>query len=152
MGQITKSIIVKGDVAQIYGLWANPENFPRFMKYIRSVESTGPITSHWVMNGPLGLKVDWNAEMTRMELNQRIAWNSKDADGLVTTSGQVLFRSLPKDEVEVTVTVKFSPPAGKAGEALAKLLANPEERLEEDLRNFKAYVESMPSHSTVGRR
>lgn len=147
MGQVTKSVIVKGDVTQIYGLWSNFENFPLFMKYIRSVEPTGPNTSHWVMDGPLGIKVDWNAEMTRDDANRRIAWNCKDAKGSVTTSGQVLFQPLPQGETGVTVTMRYSPPAGKAGEAVAALFARPEERLQEDLRNFKAYAEKTPSHS-----
>jgi uncharacterized membrane protein len=149
MGQVTKSVIVKGDVPQIYDLWSNFENFPRFMKYIRAVEPTDPNTSHWVMDGPLGIKIDWNAEMTRDDMNQRIAWNSKDADGLVTTSGQVMFQPLPQGETEVTVTMHYSPPAGKAGEAVARLFAKPEERLLEDLRNFKAYAEKLPSHTTL---
>ena len=34
---ITKTIIVKSDVATAYNLWANFENFPHFMKYIERV-------------------------------------------------------------------------------------------------------------------
>jgi uncharacterized membrane protein len=148
MGQVTKSVIVKGDVTQIYGLWSDFENFPQFMKYIRAVKPTGPNTSHWVMDGPLGIKIDWNAEMTRDEANRRIAWNSKDAKGTLTTSGQVMFQPLPQGETGVTVTMHYSPPAGKAGEAVAMLFAKPGERLQEDLRNFKAYAEKLPSHNT----
>lgn len=141
--QVTKSIIVKGDISTVYDLWANFENFPNFMKYIKSVTLTGPDTSHWVMAGPAGVNVDWNAEMTRRDENKRIAWSSKDGKGLVTTSGQVTFNSLPQDEIEVTVTLQYVPPAGKAGEVLANLLSDPEQRLGEDLRNFKALVEGM---------
>jgi len=143
MTQVTKSIIVKGEVSHIYNLWANFEQFPHFMKYIKSVTITGPRTSHWVMDGPLGFKVDWNAEMTRLEENKRIAWNSKDAAGIVTTSGQVMFNQLPNNETEVTVTVQYTPPAGKAGEILAKFFAHPDQRLEEDLRNFKYFAEGL---------
>lgn len=141
--QVTKSVTVKGDVAHIYNIWANFEQFPNFMKYIKSVTVTGPRTSHWVMDGPLGFKVDWNAEMTRLEENKRIAWNSKDATGMVTTSGQVLFNTLSNNETEVTVTVLYTPPAGKAGEIVANIFARPEQRLEEDLRHFKAFAEGM---------
>ncbi|MCI0393369.1 MAG: SRPBCC family protein [Chloroflexi bacterium] len=141
--QVTKSIIVKGDISHIYSLWANFENFPNFMRYIKSVTITGPGTSHWVMDGPAGMNVDWNAEMTREEKNKRIAWNSKDHKGMITTSGQVTFNSLPHNETEVTIMVNYTVPAGKAGEFLANLFSNPAHRLEQDLKNFKAYAEGL---------
>ena len=89
------------------------------------------------------MTVEWNAEMTRLEEDKRIAWNSKDMDGTITTSGQVTFNNLPNNETEITVTMQYQPPGGKLGEAVAKLFSNPEERLMEDLRNFKTFVEGM---------
>ena len=139
--QVTKNITVNGNVSHIYNIWANFEQFPHFMKYITSVTLTAPRTSHWVMEGPLGFKVDWYAEMTRLDENKRIGWNSKDASGMITTSGQVIFTQLSDNETDVAVTVQYAPPAGKAGELVAKLFANPEQRLEEDLRNFKRLME-----------
>ena len=147
--QVTKSIIVKAPLPAVYTLWANFENFPRFMKYIKSVTVTGPQTSHWVMQGPMGVNIDWNAELTRQEDNKRIGWSSKDNKGVITTSGQVTFNSLPQGETEITVTVQYAVPAGKAGEAIASLFSNPEERLLEDLRNFKSVVEGMPHRTTT---
>jgi uncharacterized membrane protein len=96
------------------------------------------------MSGPLGSKIEWQAETTRLEQNRRIGWNTKDAEGL-TTSGEVVFTSLPNHETEITVTLQYVPPGGKAGEIIAGLFANPEKRLEEDLRNFKVYAEGMES-------
>ncbi len=141
--QIVKSINVKETAPAVYQLWANFENFPYFMKYVRNVRKTGPKTSHWEIAGPLGMTVEWNAEMTRLEEDKRIAWNSKDMDGTITTSGQVTFNNLPNNETEITVTMQYQPPGGKLGEAVAKLFSNPEERLMEDLRNFKTFVEGM---------
>ncbi|HEX6386714.1 MAG TPA: SRPBCC family protein [Anaerolineae bacterium] len=148
--QVTRSIIVKAPLPAVYNLWANFENFPRFMEYIKSVTMTGSNTSHWVMKGPMGVNVDWNAEVTRLEENKRIGWSSKDNKGFITTSGQVTFNSLPQGETEVTVTVQYDVPAGKAGEAIAALFANPEQRLLEDLRNFKAIAEGMPERAAAG--
>jgi uncharacterized membrane protein len=37
--------------------------------------------------------------------------------------------------------MQYKPPAGKAGEVIASIFSNPEERLKEDLRNFKRYAE-----------
>jgi uncharacterized membrane protein len=141
--KITKSILVEGRAEEIYELWANFENFPYFMKNIKSVKKTGPRTSHWVMNGPLGKSIEWEAETTRLEESKRIAWSTKDRDGDsdITTSGQVTFNQLGDNRTEVTVTLHYVAPTGKVGEMVAQLLANPEKQLEEDLRNFKKYAE-----------
>lgn len=138
--QVTKTIIVKGDVASIYSLWADFENFPHFMKHIKKVTKTGERTSHWTMEVPMAPDVSWDAEITRMEENQRIAWSTKQESD-ITTSGQVTFTAMPNNQTEVTVVMQYSVPGGVVGEAIAKLLTNPEARLAEDLRNFKTYAE-----------
>jgi uncharacterized membrane protein len=94
------------------------------------------------MKGLLGKTIEWEAKTTTLEENKRIAWNSQDG-GDITTSGQVTFNALPNNQVEVTVVLQYVPPAGKVGEAIASLFDNPEAKLEEDLRNFKAYAERM---------
>jgi uncharacterized membrane protein len=139
--QVTESITVLGTVPDIYQIWANFENFPLFMENIKAVRKTGERTSHWVMQGPLGTEVSWDAETTRLDENQRIAWNSKD-NSTVKTSGQVVFAELSNNETQITVTLNYDPPAGAAGEAVAALFANPEGRLKEDLKRFKEFVES----------
>ena len=141
--QVTKTIIVEADVSDVYDLWANFENFPHFMQNITSVTKRGDGTSHWVMEGPLNTTLEWDAETTRMEENKRVGWNTKDDTGDVTTSGQVTFNPLPDNQTEVTVTLKYEPnKAGLAGEVVNALFARPEEKLEEDLRNFKQFAEN----------
>ena len=39
--QTTKTIIVGARVDDAYEAWANFENFPRFMKHVKSVTKTG---------------------------------------------------------------------------------------------------------------
>jgi len=138
--QFKKSIIVQAAPATVYSLWANFENFPHFMENVKKVTKTAGEKSEWEVAGPLGTTVTWEAETTRLDPNQRIAWNTKDNHGL-TTSGEVLFKGLSDGQTEVAVTLQYDAPAGKLGEFLGNLLADPEGRLEEDLQNFKAYAE-----------
>jgi uncharacterized membrane protein len=147
--QIIKNIIVKADVATAYQAWANFENFPHFMKNIKSVQKTGEYTSHWEADGPLGTTVEWDAETTMLEQNKRIAWNSKDDDDSdITTSGQVTFNPLSDQETEISVTMQYVPrKGGAAGTVVAKIFSNPEEQLEEDLRNFKDFIEGRYSRT-----
>lgn len=146
--QVTKNIIVKSNIDDVYTIWANFENFPRFMTYIKSITKTGERSSHWVMKGPLGKDLEWDAETTTLEPNKRIAWNSRDG-GDIKTSGQVTFNQLAQGQTEVTVMLQYVPPAGKLGEFVANLFSDPDKRLEEDLRNFKAYVEQLTKSREV---
>ena len=146
--QFTKQIIVNASVAEAYNAWANFENFPYFMRYIKSVRKTGDRTSHWVMDGPLGKEIEWDAQTTTMEPNDRLAWNSRD-NGDITTSGQVVFKSLANDQTHITVTLQYVPPAGKLSEVVARIFSNPEAQLEEDLANFKEYIEGHRSRTAA---
>ncbi len=139
--RVTESIIIQENVGDVYNLWANFEHFPQFMKYVKSVHSSGN-KSEWQVTGPLGRSLTWEAEMTRQEPNRRIAWSSKDKEGSITTSGQVTFNPISNKETEVTVVLQVTPPA-KIGDALARLFNQPHQQLEEDLRNFKQYAEGM---------
>lgn len=134
-----KNVIVKAPLEKVYTAWATFENFPNFMQHIRSVTKTGDRSSHWVMDGPLHSRLEWDAETTRLEENKRIAWSSTQGD--IKTSGQVTFNALPAEEVEVTVMLRYIPPAGIAGDLFAALFSDPEGKLTEDLRNFKRYIE-----------
>jgi uncharacterized membrane protein len=140
--RFTKTIIVKADARTVFNLWANFENFPHFMKYIERVEKVGPRSSKWHVKGPFGASVVWEAETTRIEPDTRIAWNTKDNKGL-TTSGEVVFADLGNGSTQLNVTFQYDAPAGALGDVVGKIFANPENRVEEDLQNFKEYAESV---------
>ena len=137
--QTTRSVIVKGDASEVFAAWADLESFPSFIKQLTSVTRTGPSTTHWIAQGPLGMQVKWDAETTTYEPGKRIAWRSQHSSE-VRTSGQVTFNQLAGDQTEVTVTFQHSTETlkGKAGQ----MLSNVEGILEEALRHFKAHVEN----------
>lgn len=139
--QVTQSVIVKGEPARIYDLWADFENFPQFMDYVKSVKKRDETHSQWVVEGPLGRNVTWEAEMTRGERGKRIAWSSKDHEGTMTTSGQVTFNELSHGQTEVTVVLQYTPPGGRLGAAVTEIFSDPKKRLDRDLRNFKKLAE-----------
>lgn len=137
--KITKSIIVKGEVKDVFSLWANCENFPFFMKNIKSVRKTGENTSHWIMGSRIGKDLEWDAKITDFQEDKRIGWSSFSGD--IKTSGQVTFTPLDHVETEVTVQVQYIPPVGEIGRMLAHLFENPDERVKEDLKQFKKFAE-----------
>jgi uncharacterized membrane protein len=137
--KVTKSIIVKGDIRDVFLLWSNFENFPFFMRHIKAVQKTGDGNSHWVMGSRVGKDLHWDAKMTDYQENRRIAWASVSGD--IQTSGQVTFAPLDHGETEVTVQVQYVPPGGRMGVMMAHLFENPDKVIMEDLKQFKKYAE-----------
>jgi uncharacterized membrane protein len=137
---VTESIIVKGDASAVYAIWANVANLPQFMNRIKSITPTGDRTSHWIMGDPLSRTLEWDAEITRLEPNRRVAWRSLQG-GDLATSAQVILTPLPHDETAVTVTLQYSPRPDHAGEYAVRLFSDPRGELSADLRRFKGYVE-----------
>lgn len=137
--KITHSLIIKGSPEELYNLWADFEKHPQFSENLKEVRLLDEKVTRWTMKGPLGKDIEWTAEMTRDEAGKRIAWKTLEGD--VKNSGQITFESLPDNQTQVTVLMIYIPPAGKVGEVGAKILADPAERVEEDLKAFKKYAE-----------
>jgi uncharacterized membrane protein len=144
--QATRSITVGASVGEVFEAWSDFESFPRFMKHIKSVERRPDGSTHWVAEGPMGKSVEWDAETTMYEPNTRIGWHSRD-ESPIKTSGQVTFVELGTGQTQVNVTMQWSVPKKMGGETLANLLADPDKRLEEDLYQFKTYVEGRKVHA-----
>ena len=85
------------------------------MKNIKSVEKRPDGSTHWVMDGPLGKKVEWDAETTMFEPNKRIAWHSREGSA-IKTSGQVTFVELGTGQTQVNLTIQWVVPPSKGGE------------------------------------
>ncbi len=141
-----KTIIVDAPAADVYGRWLQFDRFPDFMDNVKSVSKMGSDRiSHWVVKGPLGTSVEFDSELTTDEPGKRIAWNSRD-NGDITTSGQVSFNELGNNQTEIYVILKYEPPAGVAGDIVAKLFSDPQRQLEEDLERFKQLLNK--THAT----
>jgi len=142
MQRAEASIIVGASVGEVYTVWRQFDTFPRFMNNVKEVtkkDGEGNL-SHWKVEGPFGYPVNFDAEMTTDEPNKRIAWNSR-GEGTVTTSGQVTFTELGTGQTQIHAIINWTPPAGKVGEVVAKVTANPQTQLEEDLGRFKEMIE-----------
>lgn len=138
--QMTKSIIVNGEVPMLYETWQDFSSHPQFMEHVTSVTQEGTDTYRWEMEGPMDTKLEWTTKTTKLEPHKRIAW--KTIDGDFKTSGQVTFTDLPKGQAEVTVTTQTVPPDDITDEANSFLFENEGAQWEKDLRNFRTFIEN----------
>jgi len=149
--RVESSVVVEAPVSRVYEYWRDLENLPNFMTNIEEVRTTGPRTTHWRIKGPLGAKMEFDAQTTQEEENSALAWNS--VGGNVETSGQVRFQELGPERTRVEVTLNYAdPPGGKIGEIGSKIVANPQVMVDQDLYNFKEIIEGRATPEEIQQR
>jgi len=141
--RMTRSVVINCAPHDLYAFWREFENFPRFMLHVKSVRTTGPGIVHWVVNGPAGTTVEWDARITRDVPNELIAWQSLEGAG-IENHGVVRFEPRPGNRgTIVRVDLLYRPPAGAAGKLVATLFnESPEQQIYDDLHRFKQVVET----------
>jgi len=151
---VEHSMLIQRPAAELYAFWHNLENLPRIMTHLASVKRMDDNRSHWVATVPklAGAKVEWDAEITADEPNQRIAWRSLPG-GEVETIGEVRFEKAPGDRgTYVHAIMSYVPPGGKLGHVLAWLLnETPATKMRDDLRNFKRLMETGEILTNIGQ-
>ncbi len=138
---VQKVINVATPIDQVWELWSDYENFPRFMAHLTEVRRTGDGRSHWVAAGPAGARVEWDAITTAWVPNEVIAWKSDEGAG-VQNAGIVRFRPTADGGTQIDVKISYTPPGGVLGHAVAALFgADPERAMEEDMVRLKSLLE-----------
>jgi uncharacterized membrane protein len=135
-----KTIHIDASPAEVYDLWANYENFPRFMSHVVEVRDLGRRRSHWVVKGPGGAEFEWNSVLTEQTRPHRMAWRSEPG-AEIPQSGSIQFER-HRGGTLVTVRMSYTPPAGAIGHGLAVLLgSDPKAQMDDDLARMKSFIE-----------
>jgi uncharacterized membrane protein len=145
---IRTTALIQGDPLDLYNLWRDVENIPRWQEQIKQVTPTGEKTSHWVMQS--GEKtIEWDSEILADEPGRRIAWRSVGGDS--NNAGEVVFDRAPGGRgTMVTVLQEFR--MGKLASALETIVGrNPKQAVVENLRHFKALAETGDIPRTAGQ-
>ena len=149
---VEESVVISRPVAELYRFWRNLENLPRFMRHLESVERITDTLSRWRAKGPGGTNVEWNAEIINEVPNQVIGWRSIEGSDVVSAGSVNFDDGGPGRGTRVRVRLQYSPPGGKVGAAVAKLLGrDPGSEIREDLRQFKQIVEGGEVPTTHGQ-
>jgi uncharacterized membrane protein len=147
--EVRKTLTVAARVDEVWALWSDFENFPRFMRRLDSVRRTGEGRSRWVAAGPAGLRLEWDAVTTEWEPERLIAWESVPGSP-VANEGVVRFEPLSDERTRIEIRLAYTPPAGVVGHALATLAgADAKRMLDEDMLRLKSLLED--GKASVGR-
>lgn len=150
---VEESVTINRPIEELYRFWRNLENLPRFMHHLESVERITDTLSRWKAKGPGGKVVEWNAEIINEVPNQVIGWRSIEGSDVVSAGSVNFDEAGPGRGTRVRVRLQYSPPGGKVGAAIAKLMGrDPATEIREDLRRFKQMVETGEVASNDGPR
>jgi len=150
--KVEETVTVDRPADDLYMMWRQLDRLPEFMQNVKQVQMLGHNRSRWVVNGPLGAPVEWEAEIINERPGELIAWKSAEGS-VVSTAGSVHFTpSRSGHGTDVHVSMKYDPPGGKLGANLAWLMgASPEGQLRADLQRFKKMAESGEAAATAHR-
>ena len=141
--KIDKAVTVNAPPERVYAFWRNFENLPKIMTNLDRVKVIDDKRSKWVVKAPVGMKVEWEAEIINEKPNELIGWRSID-NALVNHAGSVNFERTPEGTGTVLrVSLQYDPPGGQFGHAVASLFnEDAGTQIEHDLQEFKRAFEA----------
>ena len=142
-GLVGRTVTINRQKDELYREWRDFTRFPRFMDTVEAVEDLGDGRSKWTIKAPLGSSVELVTRITEDRPGEAIAWKS-EPDSEIQTEGRVEFFDVaPGRGTGVRLTLRYDPPGGLPGRALAKVLQRePNVQARRDLRRFKQLMET----------
>lgn len=137
------SIVIDRPREEIYQLWRNFQNLPRFMDHIERIETIDDRRSRWVVQGPVGKSIEWVSTVTEDRPNEYIAWEA-ERNAEIRNAGWVEFLPAVNGQgTKVKAVIAYEPPGGQLGRLAAKLFGRePGIQARHDLRRLKQLLES----------
>jgi uncharacterized membrane protein len=140
--KVEQAVTINRPREEIFRFWRNFENLPRIMDHLRrfrSWTSSGPTGSPRVPQGPGGVGRRDQRDPGRADQLAPLPGSQ------VAHAGSVHFLPAQDDATEVRVILRYDPPAGKVGAAVARLFGENPHQVAEDLRRFKRVMEASSS-------
>ena len=144
MGSVAHYVEVNVPAEKAYAWWRGLTALPSILPDVESVTPVEGSTdlTHWKVHGPLGKTLEWDAKIVEDVKDTRIAWSTvPEAHNTVKNAGAVRFDN-HGETTGVEVSLEYDPPAGLLGEAVAKIFADPQKKVEAALQAFKEAIEA----------
>lgn len=137
---LQKTINIQAPVEEVFHFWSHYENFPRVMAHVREVKRSEE-QSHWVVSGPAGIPVSWDAVITKLVPNELLAWKTMPGS-LVQHAGTVRFQPNPDGSTRIDIKMSYNPGLGALGHVVAWLFGvDPKTAMDQDLVRLKSLIE-----------
>jgi uncharacterized membrane protein len=108
---VRRVVTIQAPASEVYALWRDLTNLPRFMEHVESVKVEGNGVSRWTIKEGRR-RLSYRARITEDTPNQRLRWESLPG-GDIAHVGSLELREAPGDRgTEVEVKLHYFPPGG----------------------------------------
>jgi uncharacterized membrane protein len=138
---IHKTVRVNAPVREVFQTLSVYENYPQFMRTVRSVQLYPDGRTRWCVAGPGGILLEWESVTTEFEMNRLLAWSTTPT-APIQHAGAIRFEPV-NGGTRVDVDMSYCPPAGVLGHAVAAIFgADPKSELEQEMLRLKSFLET----------
>lgn len=138
--KVERELSIEEPAEKLYRFWRDFRNLPTIMPNVESVTVQSDTRSHWVVRGPAGTMLEWDAEIINDKPSELIAWRTDGAR--VESAGAVRFEPRPDHSTLVRVSLQYDPPGGELAHMISTLFGeDPGARIDEDLARLKEAME-----------
>ena len=144
--KIEHSTTIQKPARELYDYWRDLTNLSKFMTNVKRVDVRDEKRSHWVIEGPAGTSVEYDAETINDEPGRLIAWQSVGGADIQHAGSVNFIENAGGRGTTVRLNIEYLPPVGVVGEWGARILRlvgqAPENDVRQSLRNFRALMEA----------
>ena len=122
---------------EMFEFWRQLENLPTVVPDLESVRRLDDRRSHWVIKGPAGKRIEWDAEVTNERRGHHLEFRSLDGSA-VNLKGIVRFKKKQGLGTKIHLSLQYAIPGGAAGEVLTHLFhVDPDARIDAGLQGLQ---------------
>lgn len=140
---VRRAVTVQASPREVYDLWRDLRNLPRFLDHVKSVELEPGGVSHWTIE--IGRKkLEWRAEIVEDTPARRLRWRSLPGGDLDHEGTLDLYEAPGDRGTVVEVKLRYQPPGGRivAGMLGGILRRLPGMQLTEELSRLRMWLET----------
>ncbi|WP_433500867.1 SRPBCC family protein [Sphaerimonospora sp. CA-214678] len=140
---IEDAITVAAPAEDVWPLLSDYSVFAKCMPDVLEVRrSADGRRSQWVISGPAGVPVGFEATEINREEGREISWRTTESR-LIAHTGTLRLTAEGADHCRIEVRLAYNPVIGAVGHAMAALLgADPARKLRQDLMRLKSLIET----------
>lgn len=132
---------IRRPIEEVYAFYRNFDNLPTFLGDVVAIEQTGPLSSRWTIQGPLGMRVHWTTRVTESRPNEVIRYEIAEPAAF-KTSWEIRF-SPGATSGETRVHEVMRTPLGRLGRlGLALIGKFPADEVSANLTRLKEILET----------
>src|SRR5262249_59316910 len=73
---IEASVSIRRAIEEVFRFYRDFTNLPSFLGDVMAIEESGPATSRWIIQGPLGIRVAWTIKVTEERANDLLPYET----------------------------------------------------------------------------